>query len=117
MAQYYITRPTAIPVEKATGTQDANQEAPILSEFDKHRQTLLTADVDEGWAAELRRYTSTMQREVTKTTDLVEWWQVINYFLAVIVTHRQSVEQCNIIPNTCTYCPRCPPFSSFFCSL
>ena len=70
MAQYYITRPTAIPVEKATGTQtwDANEEASVLSEYDKHHETLLSADVDMGWDAELCLYTDTMQRE---NTDLV----------------------------------------------
>jgi hypothetical protein len=50
----------------------------MLSDFDKHRISLLTADVEEGWAAELRRYLGTMQREVKKDTDLVEWWQVKN---------------------------------------
>ena len=119
MAQYYITRPTAIPVEKATGTRtwDANEEALVLLEYDKHCETLLSADVDLGWAAELRLYTDTMQREVTKNTDLVEWWQVRNNFIMVIDTHRHSVEQCNIIPHTCTYCPRRPAFSSLICSL
>ena len=30
-------------------------DAPVLSEFDKLRETLLTADAEEGWASELRR--------------------------------------------------------------
>ena len=49
MAQYYNTRPRAIPVSRGTGTQDANDDE--ASEFDKHRETLLTADMEEGWAA------------------------------------------------------------------
>jgi hypothetical protein len=53
-------------------------DAPVFQNFDKLRETLLTADAEEGWASELRRYTSTMQRDVTKHTDLVEWWQVSN---------------------------------------
>jgi hAT family C-terminal dimerisation region len=75
MAQYYNSRPSAIPIQRGTvpGTQDANDDE--ASEFDKHRETLLTADTEEGWAAELGRYTGTMQRDVTKNTDLVEWWQ------------------------------------------
>ena len=115
MAQYYNTRPPAIPVQGGTGTQDANDDEE--SEFDKHREMLLTADAEEGWAAELRRYTSTMQREVTKNTDLVEWWQVRNLLGIFSVAHRHSVEQRNFIPYACTYCPRRPPFSSFVCSL
>jgi len=115
MAQYYNTRPPAIPVQGGTGTQDANDDEEL--EFDKHREMLLTADAEEGWAAELRRYTSTMQREVTKNTDLVEWWQVRNLLEIFSVAHRHSVEQRNFIPYACTYCPRRPPFSSFVCSL
>ena len=47
-----------------------------MSEFDKHRETLLMDDAEEGWASELRRYLGTMQRDVKKDTDLIEWWQV-----------------------------------------
>ena len=43
-----------------------------MSEFDKHRETLLSDDLEEGWASELRRYTGTMQRDVKKDTDIVE---------------------------------------------
>lgn len=32
--------------------------APVLSDFDKHREHLLTDDAQEGWASELRRYVS-----------------------------------------------------------
>ncbi|KIJ90585.1 hypothetical protein K443DRAFT_15091 [Laccaria amethystina LaAM-08-1] len=32
-------------------------------------------DAEEGWASELRCYLSTMQRDVTKKTNLVDWWQ------------------------------------------
>jgi len=76
MAQYYKTRPRPIPRQTNTGIH-AEQAADclILSEFDKLRETLLAADAEEGWASELRRYLGTMQRDVTKNTDLVEWWQ------------------------------------------
>jgi hypothetical protein len=108
MARYYNTRPIAIPVQRGAGTQDdKDDEASILSEFDKHRKTLLTADADEGWAAELGRYTGTMQREVTKNTDLVEWWQVrdCQCLVLFIVTHHHSLEQRNLISYACTYRP------------
>ena len=49
-----------------------------LSEYDKHCKQLLSDDVDEGWALELRRYLGTMQRDVKKDTDIVEWWQISN---------------------------------------
>ena len=75
MSQYYNTRPP-LPRTNAINLTENGADAPVLSEFDKLRETLLTADAEEGWASELRRYMSTMQRDVTKHTDLVEWWQV-----------------------------------------
>ena len=45
MAQYYNTQPIAIPIQRGTGTQDANDDkASVLLKFDKHCKTLLTAD-------------------------------------------------------------------------
>ena len=99
----YNTRPPAIPIQRSTRTQDASDDE--ASEFDKHRETLLTADTEEGWAAELRRYTSTMQRDVTKNTDLVEWWQVRNFLGIFSVAYGHSVEQRGVIPYTCTHRP------------
>jgi len=76
MAQYYNTRPS-LPVQKKTGNLAGQAaKARVLSEFDKHRETLLTTDAEEGWASELRRYLGTMQRDVEKDTDIILWWQV-----------------------------------------
>lgn len=74
MAQYYKDRLPA--ARNNTSVVPAEATSSTLSEFDKLRKTLLTDDADEGWAAELRRYLGTMQREVEKDTDIVEWWQV-----------------------------------------
>jgi hypothetical protein len=76
MAQYYADRPSVTRQTLATRESSVSADAPVLSEFDKLRETLLTDDIEEGWSSELRRYLSTMQREVTKDTDLIEWWQV-----------------------------------------
>jgi hypothetical protein len=83
MAEYYRNRPrvtVARGVEVGIVANDV-ADAPVLSEFDKHRKQLLTDDAQEGWVSELRRYLSTMQGDVTKNTDLVEWWQVRNSWL------------------------------------
>lgn len=49
----------------------------ILSEFDHHQLTLLSGqEEEEGWQAELRRYLKDLPTDVTKDTDIVEWWQV-----------------------------------------
>ena len=50
--------------------------AHILSDFDKHRETLLEANTEEGWASELRRFQCAMHQDVTKYTDLVVWVRV-----------------------------------------
>jgi len=78
MAEYWKTRPSAIiTASHSSVNEKTTSKAPrTLSEFDKHRETLLSNDAEEGWASELRRYLSTMQRDVEKETDIVEWWQV-----------------------------------------
>jgi hypothetical protein len=54
-----------------------------LSEYDKHCKQLILDDVDEGWASELQQYLGTMQRDIKKDTDIVEWWQVSNLYMYV----------------------------------
>jgi hypothetical protein len=44
--------------------------------FDRLRQSLVTQDEDEGWASELRRYLKDMPADVTRDTDILEWWSV-----------------------------------------
>lgn len=71
MAEYYRTRPSiaATPIS-------VPDPSITVSEFDKHRESLLSNDVEEGWVAELRRYLENMQRDIKKDVDIVEWWQV-----------------------------------------
>jgi hypothetical protein len=77
MAEYYSTRPVAPTITSDPDTS----ESITVSEFDKHRETLLSNDVEEGWVSELRRYLETMQRDMKKDDDIVEWWQVSSFFL------------------------------------
>src|SRR5271155_403658 len=77
MIQYYKTRPT--PEDPNIPSEDEDPTHLIcndVSEFDKHRESLLSDDLEEGWASELRRYLGTMQRNVKKDTNIVEWGQV-----------------------------------------
>ena len=74
MAHYYSTRPCVIAMPNASDEGEAASED--ASEFDKHRETLLSDNAEEGWAPELCRYLKTMQRDVKKDTDIVKWWQV-----------------------------------------
>ena len=106
MAQYYRNRPSTTTTPSADNNVTAPTDPPTLSEFDKHRVTLLSADAEEGWASELRWYLGTMQRDVKKDTDIVEWWQVRNsnnearYPLIKI-----SIEPCSALSDPCTYRP------------
>jgi hypothetical protein len=78
MAEYYKTRPTVVAGRNVPGDEGValSTQVPTLSEFDKHRETLLADDAEEGWASELRRYLKTLQQDVKKDTDIVGWWQV-----------------------------------------
>jgi hypothetical protein len=77
MEDYWKTRPRAPIVTTPTATPDSpSTTTSFLSEFNRHRQNLLTQEEDEGWAAELRRYLKDVPADVTKETDIVEWWQV-----------------------------------------
>jgi hypothetical protein len=73
MAEYYKNHPSIVPTASSTSDPDLSV---TVSDFDKHRESLLSDDAEEGWASELRRYLGTMQRDIKKDTDIVEWWQV-----------------------------------------
>ena len=86
MYNYYQSRPSTVN-GSAQIQATTSSETPTLSEYDKHRETLLSEDTEEGWASELRRYLSTMQREVTKKTDIIEWWQVSKLKLINLIVY------------------------------
>jgi hypothetical protein len=86
MYKYYQSRPSTVNGSAQTQATTSSETA-TLSEFDKHRETLLSEDMEEGWASELRRYLGTMQRDVTKQTDIVEWWQVSKLKLINLIVY------------------------------
>jgi hypothetical protein len=59
------------PAVTADRTEDS-----IISEFDQHCLTLVSQEQDGGWEAKIRRYLKDLPTNVTKDTDIVEWWQV-----------------------------------------
>lgn len=74
-----------MPVPAAASSIPENESPsaakPLLSEYDRYRQSLINKDDDEGWASELRRYKNDHPVDVTKDTDIVRWWQVCSFFL------------------------------------
>ena len=79
MERYYKIRRTTspAPTQPTPSSPTANENTLLLSEFDRHRLSLLSSQKeDEGWQMELRRYLNHLPADVTKDTDIVEWWQV-----------------------------------------
>jgi len=73
-------------------------------------------DAEEGWASELHCYLSTMQRDMTEKTDLIDWWQV-SYFLSsyywninslMCLRTMQSCSLCLCISHSMYFLPRLP---------
>ncbi len=90
MAQYYNNHiVTPGPLETASAVRNnadaTSSKSRKLSEFDRHCETLLSDDAEEGWASELRRYLGTMQRDIKKDADIIEWWQV-SVLLCILCT-------------------------------
>lgn len=86
MAEYYRNRPSATAsgpavVDGSAGAATST-ETVYISEYDRQREALLSDDLEEGWASELRRYLGVVQRDVKKDTDLVKWWQVSDLFIS-----------------------------------
>ena len=80
MEQYWEARPTAsrmAPTEPVDGIAQPNDES-VLSEFNRHHLSLLSTSQndEEGWQSEMRRYLRDLPANVTKDSDIVEWWQV-----------------------------------------
>jgi hypothetical protein len=79
MRKYWKSNTKTKPATKRNTTSPAAFDNSVLSEFDRHRLSLIEKEEEEGWPAELRRYLKDMPDDVTKNTDIVEWWQVSLY--------------------------------------
>lgn len=79
MERYWKDRQMAAtpePVLVPHRLPEANSDS-ILSDFDCHCLVLLSSrGEDKGWQAELQRYLKDLPADVTKDTDIVQWWQV-----------------------------------------
>ena len=105
MAEYYNNHPSTAPTVPAVNASSATSTSThVLSEFDKHCEILLLEDLEEGWALELHCYTSMMQWDITKDTDIFEWWQVHTVsWLYLSSANPNSVEPCPTVFYTCSY--------------
>ena len=76
MAQYYnnllsIITPGPLKMASVVGGNTIS-ELPKMSKFNRHYQTLLLDNTEEGWASELCHYLGTIQQDVKKGMDIIE---------------------------------------------
>lgn len=78
MNEYWKTRPQR-PGQPSIPSQlplDSDQEEPFMSEYDLLRLKLLAESVNEDWQLELQRYLQDVPLDVSRNTDIVNWWSV-----------------------------------------
>jgi hypothetical protein len=52
-------------------------EFSVELDFARHRQALLAQSAkDAGWSSELQKYIQDPRADVTKDTDVLDWWSV-----------------------------------------
>ena len=101
MEAYWSCRPRQSSTH-STPDDDRNSATTsnnsIGSDYDRYRQTLV-ANNDKGWAAELRCYLKDMPADVTKETDIIEWWQVSHMHLKIdLCTHHLTQNHSQLYP-------------------
>jgi hypothetical protein len=64
------------PTPSTSTSVNASLDTSILSDYNQYWQTLVANEHNKGWAAELWCYLKPMPVDVTKDTDIIEWWQV-----------------------------------------
>jgi hypothetical protein len=74
--RYWETRPQPPAQPSPVTPTDSSQQHSFQRDFDMHRLTLLSKGVHEEGRIELRRYLMNVPVDVTRDTDIVEWWSV-----------------------------------------
>ena len=79
MESYFIYPSTPVP----SGDPNPNDSE---DEFDRLRKGLLaTATRNEGWQSELQKYLKDILADVSKETDIVQWWAVSSFYIFIYV--------------------------------
>jgi hypothetical protein len=87
MAEYWRTKPQRLdqPSDPTRPHLDHDHEQPFMSEYDRHRLALLSQSVnEEDWQLELHRYLQDVPADVTRDTNIVDWWSVSHTVLLLI---------------------------------
>jgi hypothetical protein len=92
MQDYSKQVPTGATTPSESSLINANTLAPtetLGSEFDRHRRTLVEAAARQqrsGWAAELRQYLNNVPDDVSKDSDIIQWWSVGHSFISIRIS-------------------------------
>ena len=80
MQDYWDSNPAADPPARMETNISALEDNNTLeSEFDHHCRSMVTQNIGsggEGWATEPHRYLDDLPSDVTKDTNVIEWWAV-----------------------------------------
>ena len=80
MPDYWDSNPAADPPAcMETNISALEDNNTLESEFDRHRRSMVTQNIGsggEGWATKLHRYLDNLPSDVTKDTNVIEWWAV-----------------------------------------
>jgi hAT family C-terminal dimerisation region len=77
----------------------------LSSKYDCYRQSLLQSDDGEGWSSELRRYLNDRPGDVTKDTDIVQWWQDHSALFPTLARIALDILPCQVssVPCECLF--------------
>ena len=70
-----------MPPESPTTPAESDNQETLLSEFDRHRLTLLAQGGNKDWWLELWQYLQDVPPDATQLTDIIAWW-LVRAFLA-----------------------------------
>ena len=80
MPDYWDSNPAADPPAcMETNISALEDNNTLESKFDHHRRSMVTQNIGsggEGWATELHCYLDDLPSDVTKDTNIIEWWAV-----------------------------------------
>jgi hypothetical protein len=83
MERYWNNRVGAVTAGTPTDSDNSSDSDNYVgNEFDQHRKKLASqalAITDSRWEAELRRYLKDIPPDVSRDTDIVDWWGVSIY--------------------------------------
>ena len=102
---YYKKRLRAKPAQPPSTQIDANgehvPEKVLRSKYDHYCQSLLQTDNGKGWLLELRHYLNDRPGDVTKDTNIINWWQAHAALFPTLVQIALNILLCHVSSVPC----------------